>query len=129
MTRGAYDTKQKEMILDVIRNERKEFTVKDVYDKLNEQVGLTTIYRFIYKLVLDNTLEKTIGKDNITYYQYFEKCKEDNHFYLKCDICGGLIHIDCDCIKDLSNHIFIKHHFTPNRENIIINGVCLKCKR
>ena len=126
--RSSYDTKQKEMILDVIKKEKHEFTVKDIYEKI-DNIGLTTVYRMVLKLVNEGYLSKSVGKDNVTYYQYLEKCMEDNHFYLKCDICGNLMHIDCDCIKELSNHIFVKHHFTPNRERIIISGVCEKCKK
>ena len=126
--RSSYDTKQKEMILDVIKKEKHEFTVKEIYEKI-DGIGLTTIYRMVLKLVDEGYLSKTIGKGNVTYYQYLEKCMEDNHFYLKCDICGNLMHIDCDCIKELSNHILVNHHFTPNKERIIISGVCEKCKK
>jgi len=124
-----YNTKQKDIILNTIKNYTKEFTIKDLYKKLNENVGLTTIYRLIDRLVKENKLSKYIGKDNITYYQYLEECHEDNHFYLKCVKCGDMVHIDCDCILDLSNHIVKKHHFEPSKEHIIINGICEKCNR
>ena len=122
-----YNTKQKDLILDLIKKEKKTFTIKDIYEKLNNEVGLTTIYRLVDKLVDDNLLNKEISKDNITYYQYLEECSEENHFYLKCDSCGRVIHIDCDCIKDLTDHILKKHRFKPNEEHIIINGKCNNC--
>ena len=124
-----YKTKQKDIVLNIIKKEKKEFTIKDIYNSLNKTIGLTTIYRLVDKLVNDNRLNKYIGKDNITYYQYLEECKEDNHFYLKCNKCGTLIHIDCDCIKELTNHILDKHNFKPIKENFIINGICNKCSK
>lgn len=123
----SYNTKQKNLILKVIKSQKQEFTIKDIYDEISEEVGLTTIYRFVDKLIDDNLLNKSISKDNTTYYQYLKECDEENHFYLKCDKCGELIHVDCDCIVDLTNHIFKKHRFRPNKEHIIINGICDKC--
>ena len=123
----SYNTKQKELILNVLKSKKKEFTIKEIYDEVKDQTGLTTIYRLVDKLVEDNIINKNIGKDNITYYQYLEKCDAHNHFYLKCEKCGKLEHVDCDCIMDLSKHISKDHNFKPNKENIIINGICENC--
>ena len=123
----SYNTKQKDKILEIIQKQEKQFTVKDIYNDLNKEIGLTTIYRLIDNLVDTKRLNKYIGKDNITYYEYLEKCDNNNHFFLKCDKCGRLIHIDCDCIIDLYNHILKKHNFIPNKDNIIINGICNNC--
>ena len=124
----TYNTKQKEEILDIIKKEKHEFTIKDIYSKLSG-IGLTTIYRLVDKLVEDKIINKTIGKDNITYYQYLEECSCDNHFYLKCEVCGDMIHVDCDCIEDLKNHIKKEHSFKPTSDHIIINGLCKKCSK
>ncbi len=123
----SYNTKQKDIILNAIKKREQEFTIKDLYNEIKDITGLTTIYRLVDKLVEDGRLSKSIGKDNTTYYQYLEECDEDNHFYLKCDNCGNMVHVDCECIEDLSSHIFKKHKFMPNKEHIIINGVCEKC--
>ena len=122
-----YNTKQKEKILNIIKKEKKDFTIKEIHEKLND-VGLTTIYRLVDKLVEEKRISKTIV-NNITVYHYLEECEHDNHFYLKCDKCGSLIHIDCDCIDDLSKHILKEHSFILNKENIFINGICNKCKK
>ena len=123
----SYNTKQKDKILDVIKNEKHDFTIKDIYEKLKGEVGLTTIYRLVDKLIDEDVLNKYISKDNITYYRYLKRCNHENHFYLKCSECGDLTHIDCDCIKELSSHIFKSHKFKPNKDHIIIDGVCEKC--
>lgn len=125
----TYNTKQKDIIIDIIKKQNHEFTVKDIYNEIKDKTGLTTIYRLVDKLVDSGSLNKFIGKDNITYYEYLEKCNNDNHFYLKCDNCGNMIHIDCDCIKDLREHIIEEHSFKLNNEKIIINGLCKKCSK
>ena len=125
----TYNTKQKDTILEVIQKQRKEFAIKDIYHELNGKVGLTTIYRLVDKLEKEGHLKKINHQDDTFYYQYLEECNEENHFYLKCDKCGNLIHIDCDCINDLYEHISHKHNFKLNKENIIINGLCSKCTK
>lgn len=126
-TRNHYETKQKDIIINCIKN-HEEFTINEIYEELKGKVGLTTIYRKIDSLVEDNKVKKYIGKDNITYYQYLCECDKDNHFYLKCDKCGTLEHVDCDCINELSEHINKNHEFEINKQNIVINGVCKNCK-
>ena len=123
----SYKTKQKDIILDIIKKQKHEFTIKDIYRSIKDKVGLTTIYRLVDKLVEEKRLNKTISSDNITYYQYLEECNEENHFYLKCDKCGNLTHVDCDCIEELTNHIFKDHKFKPSKDHIIIEGICNKC--
>lgn len=125
-SRESYKTKQKDLIIEDIKKHKEEFTVKDIYNELNSNIGLTTIYRFIDKLVEEGHINKTIGKDNVTYYQYLEDCDKDNHFFLKCESCGVMEHIDCDCIEELSNHISKEHNFALT-DHIIINGKCKKC--
>lgn len=127
MKNESYNTKQKDLILNIIKRKKSSFTIKNIYDETKGKTGLTTIYRFINKLEKDGLLNKTIGKNNEAYYEYLENCNEENHFYLKCDNCGLIRHIDCDCIYELSSHIFDKHNFKPSKDKIIINGICNKC--
>ena len=124
----SYSTKQKDMIINVIKNKDKEFTIKDIYSEL-DNVGLTTVYRLVDKLVEEGSIRKNISKDNTVTYEYLEKCDHDNHFYLKCDKCKRLEHVDCDCIDELYNHINKNHKFKLNKENIVINGICEKCEK
>ena len=124
----TYNTKQKEIILDIIEKQHNSFTVKDIYNKLDKKIGLTTIYRLVDKLLKEDKLKKYIDNDNNTYYQYLESCNSINHFYLKCEKCGSIKHIDCDCIEELSNHILSNHNFIPSKDHIVIDGICNKCK-
>lgn len=123
----SYITRQKSEIMKVIKEYKGSFTVKDIFNELKGEIGLTTIYRFVDKMVSDGLINKNIGKNNQTFYQFLEKCDKENHFYLRCETCGNMEHIDCDCIRSLSSHILEKHKFIPNRDHIIINGICRKC--
>ena len=124
----TYNTKQKGNILNTIKSFNHEFTVKELHDKL-DSIGLTTVYRLVDKLVEEGTIKKTIGKDNNTYYQYLGVCEHKNHFYLKCEKCSKLEHVDCDCIINLWDHINKEHGFNPSNDQIIIGGICKKCNK
>ena len=128
--RENYNTKQKELINNYIKNMNDLFSSKEIYEKMkndNLNIGLTTIYRHLEDLEKNNVLKK-IYKNGIAKYQYLESCECDNHFYLKCDKCGAIAHIDCDCINDCTNHVLNNHSFKVKNDNIIITGLCNKCK-
>ena len=126
--RNNYQTKQKDILLKEIRKKKEEFTIKELHEELSN-IGLTTIYRFIDKLVEDKILVKRIGDNNTTYYQYLEECDKDNHFFLKCNSCGTMIHVDCDYVEELSTHIKSHHKFNLNKDHIIMSGLCEKCSK
>ena len=128
MKRENYKTKQKEIIQENLKKIGKDFTIKELYEKCKEEIGLTTVYRYVDKLVEEKMIKKIIKQDGKTYYQYLEECEKENHFYLKCENCEKMIHIDCDCIEELSSHILKHHQFQTNKKNIIIEGLCKKCQ-
>lgn len=128
MKKNNYNTKQKNMILDIIKDSDKEFTINDIYLKLNKEIGLTTIYRLVDNMITTGVIKKIVNGRNTTY-QYLEECDHDNHFFLKCNTCGSTIHIDCDCINELYDHISNTHKFKLDKKHIMINGTCSKCSK
>ena len=126
---NKYKTKQKDEILNVISNKNKEFSISDIYNALDKRVGLTTIYRCVDELISCGKVTKTVNKNNRAYYQYLVNCNKHNHFYLKCENCGDIVHIDCDCISDLSNHIYKTHSFVLNSKKTFLTGTCSKCRK
>lgn len=127
MKKQTYNTKQRTLILDLLKKYDREFTVKEIYENISDTCGLTTVYRVIDKLFEDGLIKKIVGENGSIYYQYLDNCSHENHFYLKCNNCGKLIHIDCDCIVDLKKHILDEHKFSLLSKNIIIDGLCSNC--
>ena len=123
----TYNTKQKDIILDKISKLERDFTIKELHNMLPD-VGLTTIYRLVNNLENDGCITK-IGNDNEAVYHYTGKCDRKNHFYLKCNKCGMLYHVDCDYADKLSKHILEDHNFITSNDHIIINGECKECNK
>jgi len=125
MTRGHYSTKQKDEILNVVQNMNCEFRVKDIFEMVSD-VSLTTIYRYMDQLEKDGFISKRIGPDGETTYQYLEKCDCD-HFYLRCEKCGSLTHVECSFVQELKKHIVEDHKFHLDQNHMIMNGICNNC--
>ena len=130
MKREKYHTEQKRIIDEKIKEIGGNFSIKDLYNSLikdDKYIGLTTIYRVVSDLEKDGMINK-FYKNNTAYYEYLDECHKSNHFYLKCSKCGKTIHVDCDCINDLANHMLDTHQFSLQENNLFMNGLCSKCK-
>lgn len=128
MKRSKYNTESKKIVLEKIKVINCDFTAKILKVELGDSVGLTTIYRILNDLAENGILKKYYNKKNTAHFQYLNKCDKKNHFYLKCIKCGRVQHVDCDCIKEINDHIFKEHSFDISADSIFIKGICKKCK-
>ena len=130
MEKQNYKTEQRKELLDYMAKNNNKFVKADDIEKYlknrNISVGLTTIYRFL------NSLEKQ-GKVRVEYrehtkfYQYIsEEC--NNHYHLQCKKCGKLIHLHCEEIEELKEHIAKEHDFEIDSMATIM-GICETCNR
>lgn len=133
MSSQKYNTKQKEILLQIFKETKdKHITVEDINFYLNERnikIGKSTIYRNLDELVKNNIIRKYFIEEGFgACYQYNEessKCKE--HFHLKCIFCNKLIHIDCDFLKDINEHIKKYHKFYVENNKTVLYGKCQEC--
>lgn len=110
----------------------KHFTIDDIckmLSKKGETVGRTTVYRFVEKLSDEGLLRKyNMPSGESACYQYVgENTACHEHFHLKCEKCGSLIHMDCKEIYSLSLHIKNHHRFNINPLKTVIYGICEGC--
>ncbi|MBP5445646.1 MAG: transcriptional repressor [Acholeplasmatales bacterium] len=132
MRTNQYNTKGKELINSAIKEFSNGFTIKELKDYLNKNnqtVGQTTIYRIIENLENKNIIKKYYDENNVAHYKYVKDCSSDNHFYLKCIKCSKIVHVDCNCINELSAHIHKQHKFLLDTKNIILEGLCSNCNK
>ena len=131
MARDSYNTKSKEIINEAIKDYPNGFIIKDLKEDLDKKelnIGLTTIYRALDRLVSDGIVTKFYDENNVTHYKYVKDCPSETHFYLKCQKCEKIYHVDCGCIDDLSIHILKQHKFKIDTKNIILEGLCNNCR-
>jgi Fur family ferric uptake transcriptional regulator len=128
-----YNTAQSKAILEYIASlDGVHVTAAQIaghFAETESSIGLTTIYRHLDKLVESGKVRKYFV-DGVTSacYQYIDNgtdCSE--HFHLKCDICGTLLHLQCDMLNEIPEHVYGKHSFLINRSKIVFYGKCADC--
>ncbi len=129
--KAEYNTKQRAIILDFLKENSAHVSVRDIIAHLNEQglsVGTATVYRTLDKLCEQGIVRKfIIDERSGACYQYAQGAECNEHFHLKCVNCGALIHVDCGFVAEMERHFFEEHGFTVSSGRTVIYGVCSKC--
>ncbi|MCQ2440549.1 MAG: transcriptional repressor [Clostridia bacterium] len=134
MNKAGYKTKQKLLIENLISdNADVHYTVDSLTQELSKKgtsVGRTTVYRCLEKMAQEGKVRKYVNSAGESVcYQYItnaDECRE--HFHLKCEKCGKLIHVDCKHIDELSTHIEMEHSFSVDRLKTVLYGICGECR-
>ncbi len=128
-----YKTKQSATVLACLEeNSGKALTVDEIVDLLKIQgtpVGKTTVYRHIDRLVSQGSVRKFVSGENAgATYQYIHNHQHCNeHFHLKCSSCGELVHLGCEFMKGIDEHILSHHGFKVDNSKTVLYGICRKC--
>ena len=128
---SGYKTKQRALVEGILsENCGRHLTVEQVVELLEKNgshVGRTTVYRCLEKLIEEGSVQKyAAAAGESACYQYLngESCHE--HFHLKCTSCGRLIHIECEHLGELSEHIGSEHGFKVDKLKTVLYGLCEK---
>ncbi len=130
-TTDGYKTRQRGIIENALKQTSGHITVDALVLKLSEQgesVGRTTVWRCLERLAEEGRVRKYVHTGDGTCYQYIDgsaHCFE--HFHLKCEKCGRLIHMQCDTMEKLSQHIEQGHNFKINPLKTVFYGICGEC--
>ena len=134
--KGAYRTKQREIILDYLKKcQDGHVTIDEVTDHLKNEgnrVGRTTIYRYMEKLADEGFLRKYYIEEGVgACYQYQGNSESAcrSHFHLKCVKCGRLFHVSCDFLQQIEEHLYEHHHFLVDNSKTVLYGICEDCQR
>lgn len=128
----SYITKQGQLIKDFLKNNSgRHFSADEVYFVLmsnGEQIGKTTVYRQLERLSDEGTARKFLsGTNGACCYQFADPDVCHNHYHLKCSKCGELLHVECDFLDKLSEHIYDDHKFTIDGSKTVLYGLCENC--
>ncbi|MEE0797492.1 MAG: transcriptional repressor [Anaerovoracaceae bacterium] len=134
--RSTYQTRQmKELREFLASTDGKHVTVKDIcryFDEAGRPVGTATVYRNLEKLVEEGIVAKYSADPSdsacFSYIGSGEECCHPVCFHLKCQKCGRLIHLECDEITRLSEHMLRAHGFELNPVRTVFYGLCEDCR-
>ena len=133
----VYKTKQQDLILSYLKGTNgAHFTADDVkrhFASRDCTLGTATIYRQLEKFVADGVVVKyVIDEKSAACFQYVQgECArgeaEKNHFHIKCEKCGKLIHLDCGELEHLQTHLRENHGISINPFRTVFYGTCADC--
>ncbi len=128
-TRGSYKTRQKDLILDFLQEKNNQHvTVDMIVESLKGEVGKTTIYRNLDKLVNQGVVLKYDMPNGMSAcFQYADKTEQHTHHHFLCVQCGQIIHVNCNFIDKLSIHMEKEHGFWFDSIKTVFYGCCENC--
>jgi Fur family ferric uptake transcriptional regulator len=92
-------------------------------------VGLTTVYRHLDRLIASGKARKYFagGLSGACYQYTGDGTNAPEHFHLKCDTCGALVHLRCGMLNELPGHLYEEHAFLIDKNRVIFYGKCSGC--
>ena len=132
-TRKRYHTKQQNLILDCIKNQKGNFYSIDQFmiylQNEGIRIGQTTVYRAMERFTEDGVVMKIPSLDGKpALYSLAGNTEKTAYGKLVCIKCGSTVSLQCDCIQNFAAHIQKEHHFELNQQSTILYGYCEKCR-
>ena len=126
-----YNTKHRNEIIKYLKkNENKHLTIQEIKDELKGKIPQATLYRLMDSLEQEGVVRKyIIGPNSACCYQYANCHHDHEHFHLVCQKCGKLIHLECDEVEHLVNHIKDDHGFAIDVTKVNFYGICDECQK
>ena len=133
--KGAYRTRQQDELLEYLREtpgmHHTAAQIRDHFASREQSIGTATIYRQLERFVADGTVRKyLLGAGDSACYEYVpqsESCAL--HFHCKCEKCGRLIHLNCDELRQVREHLLERHGFSWNSGKSVFYGLCDQCRK
>ncbi len=133
MSKSTYNTRQKQIIYDfLLNNAQSLLTCDEISFALKNSgtpVGKATLYRFLDSLVSSGNVRKVMddSKKSAAYQLLDKELNCEGHMHLKCTCCGDFVHLGCDFMHSVGEHILEHHKFKIDNSKTLIYGVCSKC--
>ncbi|MFL0197652.1 Fur family transcriptional regulator [Clostridium sp. WILCCON 0269] len=129
---GYKFTTQKKIVLLEMINADTHLSVNEIYERIKgTNIGLATIYRSL-KMFNDLDIVKKININDMNYYEMKIFSGKPLHIHFKCSRCNSIIDIDnvdlsLEYIK-LNKKVEEENNLEVNDVNIMLSGICSKCK-
>ncbi len=127
-----YHTKQRLLILDVIRkNPKKRFTANEIAESVQESgINKSTVYRNLDRMVNDGEVVRELSGDgSCAVYHLNELSSCEGHIHLICSKCKGVIHLEEGIGSQMASLLQQSCGFSVSNDKTFIAGLCKNCTR
>lgn len=124
-------TEQKEILVKYLEaNANKHLTIQEIHSDLQDEIGMTTIYRIINNLIEKGIVNKIPfeNKQGCCYQYNSKKSECCNHYHLICEKCNKLFHFDSIEVGKVGKEAKQKEDFEIDDSRIVFYGICKDCK-
>ena len=125
-----YKTKHKTEVIEFLKNHKDEHLTIHEIQKSLKRIPQATLYRLMDSLVESGHVRKYFIEPNSSCcFQYIDNGHCHEHFHLICKKCGKLIHLECDEVDHLLQHIKDDHGFSIDVSKVNFYGECDECAK
>lgn len=120
-------SKQREIILDTLRNNVVHPTAEYIYEILKEEdtkISLATLYRNLNQLADKGIIKKIDGLESSSHYDH----NTHAHYHFICDKCKKVFDVSEDIAPHIVEKIEGETGFVVTSHDIAIHGLCKDCK-
>lgn len=133
--KAQYRTKQMAQMITYLKSVQGDHvTASDICRYFREKgipIGMTTVYRHLERMVEQGIVAKyTVDTASSACFEYLGEehgQKKQTCYHCKCEKCGKVIHLQCEEVENLRNHIQESHGFEINGLRTVFYGVCKSC--
>ena len=121
-------SKQREDLLNILKNSRSHPTADELYEKAKEKipsVSRGTVYRNLKDLVDEGYIIKISMASGADRYDYIHK----KHNHIICKSCGTVKDFEYNFdLEDVKQSVIKQTEVSPLLDGVIMYGICEKCK-
>lgn len=132
-----YQTKQSAELLAYLSSvQGQHVTVREIkahFESRGIAIGTTTIYRHLERMVEQGIVAKySVDSTTSACFAFIgqqQTAALPTYWHCKCEKCGRLIHLQCDEINKLEQHMLEHHGFTVSPARTVFYGTCGECQQ
>lgn len=130
---ATYDTKQKRILLEVLKNKKNEFqSVGDLVgdmERLNIHISYPTVYRFLDKLAEEGKVARISSSDGKkSLFRYIVLDEEGySNGRMVCLECGKIIPLKCTQLETFYDHVQQEHGCDLDYKRTVLYCTCAQC--
>ena len=121
-------TTQRQIILEELAKVKTHPTASELYDMVRKRlprIGLGTVYRNL-ELMADSGM---ILKIEVGGTQKRFDATTDDHYHIRCSVCGRVDDIDVPVIRDLASQAATTTSYRILGHHIELTGICSGCQK
>lgn len=120
------NTKQKQIIIDVVKSHDNHPTADEIYSFVHEKdsrISKATVYRVLHQLAKNGEICEV---DSLPCAGRYDK-RNDKHHHILCEKCGSVFDAPVDYDEFQDRKLEEITGFKIKRHEIIFRGICEKC--